>query len=186
MKKPAGNFVRARATGKCSYRCSCCGSTNHRLETCPSQAAATIRKLKAEVRQLRGTKRAKDVKRVEHKTRKTTQTGFRTAASKRYVGKPAARTPSPAELRRLRPAPDDDEFGPLPTTEKLASDWLHEHRVFKPPGKCNCCSSKKWSNIIWPTGHDSAHYRCLTCGTRALDHFEVFIYMFFSILFANP
>ena len=122
----------------------------------------------------------------EHKTRKTTQTGFRAAAPKRYVGKPAARTPSPAELRRLRPAPDDDEFGPLPTTEKLASDWLHEHRVFKPPGKCNCCSSKKWSNIIWPTGHDSAHYRCSTCGTCALDHFEVFIYMFFSILFANP
>ena len=167
MKRPSCSQAPARGAGKQFHRCIACGEVGHRVETCSHPAAVRIRALTQEVKKLKGTKRVKDVKRVEHKRRKSSKVSGSWAreASRKYVGKPAARLKTPAETRRLLPT---TEFSSLPVSEEEAVEWLQAKRVLKAPGKCKHCSGNTWSDIIWPSTRGSVHHRCLKCGARFL------------------
>ena len=165
MKRPSVKQHSARARGLQKHRCSVCGETGHRIEKCTHSAAEKIRELKQEVRKLRRGKKARDVKRVEHKTRKKPQQSgsFRKAATVKYSGRPAVRVASPAEIRRTSTL--KAEVFALPETEQEAADWLRQYKIVKSPGTCEACSSRRWSGMVF-NGHDSPHYRCLQCGKR--------------------
>ena len=96
MKRPA------RAQGRATHRCSVCGSTKHRLETCEEPGAQKIRELPKKIRVLTAGRPKNKILRQEHKTRKSDKVDgkYASKAMKAYTGKNGPRKPSPAEARR--------------------------------------------------------------------------------------
>ena len=159
MKRPA-----QRGQNKQFNRCSVCRRTGHRIESCPHPAAATIKDLRTELESLRKTKPAMKVLRKEFKTRKSAkQSGdHHKRASEAYMKKPAARKPSPAEVRR-RLCHDPDLQ--IPDSEEAAAAWLLDHGWAAQPDECSGCGGARFSDLVFPA-RDVLHWRCLGCGKR--------------------
>ena len=162
--KPTQKRPAARAQGKQTHRCACCHETGHRIDTCTHPSAAKIRELTAELHKLKKTKPLNKVLRKEFKTKKSEKQTkhYAPVASEAYMKKPAARKPSPAELCRLRPAPDDLN---APADEQEAVRWLLDHSWARKPRQCASCGKNRFSESIFPK-KDVPHWRCRHCGTR--------------------
>ena len=158
MKRPAARAVHGRV-----HKCSACHQVDHRIERCPHPAARQILRLRKENRILkRASKR--HVLQQEAKTRKGPETTgtYRQKASSAYKGKPAARLPSPAEIRRRKQSVSNFSF---PNTEEDAVDWLLGRGWLKSPTVCDKCDCRSFTDLIWNASR-RAHWRCKSCSNR--------------------
>ncbi|CAL1167514.1 unnamed protein product [Cladocopium goreaui] len=160
MKKPASRNVRGR-----SPACSVCKSLGHRIEKCPHPAAKEILKLRKENSVLKKQSKRK-VLRQEKKWRKAPKLDkeYRKKASALYKGKPAARLPSPAEIRRKQKHALDVSLN-LPTTENTAASWLLDRQWIRSPTVCSECDRHVFSDLVWSQDRPP-HWRCKHCGVR--------------------
>ena len=160
MKNPASRNVRGR-----SPACSVCKSLGHRIEKCPHPAAKEILKLRKENSVLKKQSKRK-VLRQEKKWRKAPKLDkeYRKKASALYKGKPAARLPSPAEIRRKQKHALDVSLN-LPTTENTAASWLLDRQWIRSPTVCSECDRHVFSDLVWSQDRPP-HWRCKHCGVR--------------------
>eukprot|EP00435_Cladocopium_sp_Y103_P013099 s2152_g3.t1 len=162
LKRPAARGVHGRL-----HLCSVCKKIGHRIEKCPNPAAKLVLKLRKENGMLKEKSKRK-VLRQESKHRKSPHlTGdHQKKATEMYKGKPAARLPAPAEVRRNR---QDSMLHSLhlPSTEESAADWLQEHGWIACPEECLKCGRNSFSALIWSEDRPP-HWRCNSygCGCR--------------------
>ena len=133
MKRPSA----IRNRGLQVHRCGACGSTEHRINTCPTKQAHLIRSLQKQVKDLKGknSQRRKVVDRVEKKSRSSPKETRKTHVLKQrkaYRGSHGvARTPCPAEVRRKKP--QVDIFTEALNSEASAQAWLLSNGFLKRP-----------------------------------------------------
>ena len=89
---------------------------------------------------------------------------YRKKASALYKGKPAARLPSPAEIRRKQKHALDVSLN-LPTTENTAASWLLDRQWIRSPTVCSECDRHVFSDLVWSQDRPP-HWRCKHCGVR--------------------
>lgn len=160
MKRPA------RAQGRATHRCSVCGSTKHRLETCEEPGAQKIRELHKKIRVLTAGRPKNKILRQEHKTRKSDKVDgkYASKAMKAYTGKNGPRKPSPAEARRTL-------HGRVKQSSRMsdrdAVAWLLENEWIKKPKTCPECGAKHLSDLVWPADR-TCYWRCCSCENRCL------------------
>jgi hypothetical protein len=121
------------------HKCSCCGSTKHRLETCKHPAAAKIRALQAKVRVLQGSsQKAKPNFKKKLRVNPQSSGDFKAQASLKYTGKkPRSKYLDASQQRRLLKCTFDDSWA---SSDEKATDFLLKHKVLK--GSC-CPRCKK-------------------------------------------
>ena len=167
MKRPSAQ----RNRGLQVHRCGACGSTEHRINTCPTKQAHLIRSLQKQVKDLKGKnrKRRKAVDRVEKKTRSSPKETRKTHVVKQrkaYRGKVGlARTPCPAEVRRKKP--QVDMFTEALSSESSAQTWLLSNGFLKRPRTCSECRGTAFYDYL-DSEDRVAHWRCkrFGCGKR--------------------
>ena len=91
-----------RGRGKQRHACVACGATDHRLETCPTKAAALIRKLKAENKKLSDSRKVVQMRKRPRRIgpRKTGQ--YKKNARRAYTGQPVVQQWGRDDVERVK------------------------------------------------------------------------------------
>ena len=144
-----------RSQKKQTHHCALCGSTRHRVDTCPLPGAAAFRETKKTLQKLQKLRPAGKVLRQEKKNRKSAKKSkdYRAAATKLYTPNnddPGAR---PSEARRRKP-----KASMLPTCEEDAAQWLLDSKWVAKPASCGQCKKRKLSDLL---PHEEGQHRFL-------------------------
>ena len=155
-----------RAVKGQEHRCSTCGKTGHRLETCPSAAAKTIRKLKAEL------------KKKVHFKKKPTQGPRSSGAYKKVQSMKYTKKTTQPRLKKARRQSAWGEGGRrhdvIPLLDHRAGLARLQQTGFADPKPTHCPACGTWGSLANPAPNPQnnkgcLYYRCTmySCNTLA-------------------
>ena len=126
---------RGRGTRGEVHRCTACGKEGHRIETCPTKAAAIIRELRKHIKDMEGTKRAKVIRRQKVRYTPNKTGDHKRAAQKAYTGE----RPPKDKNARFRKGPTFEAEEETVNTPLGAMLWCQSCRFLEKPVSCPLC-----------------------------------------------